>query len=223
MLFARARSTLTLGCFAEIMFGVPEAMLIRSLLLTLTLVSVTGMNQAQDYRRPRKDLLWGADAKGLRISAWINLETSQVFAVIRNFSAKKICYCDYVLGNFVKVYARRDAVSDWQEIKPKPPTPEELKNMTYIGGLPCSENKILKPGKEMPPYAGWPRGKFKPPKREKKNYSFSLDLSVYAFPPDFNGAAQIKIVQNVFHGHCPDAYEGEVESPAFEIKLPLPK
>ena len=203
---------------------VSEIMTIRILLLIFAFALVTTTSEAQDYRPKKKDLVWGDNAQGLRMAVWTNAETSQVFAVIRNFSAKKICYCDYVLGNFTRLYARKTASSEWQEIKLKPPTQEESENMIHIGSLPCSKKKIVKPNKEMPPYAWWTQGNIKPSKSERsKKYSFVINLNEYFFPSPLSGAVEVKIVQSVFNGRCDEAYLGEVESPKFEISLPFAK
>ena len=199
-------------------------MIIRYLILIFVFALVTITSEAQNYRPKQKDLAWGTNAGGLQMAAWTNLDTSKVFAVIRNFSTKRICYCDYVLGEFTKVYARQNADSEWQEINLKPLnlTKEESENMVHIGFLPCSKNKILKPKKEMLPYAWWTQGNIKPSESEKnKNYSFTLDLSKYDFSTNFNGTVEGKIVQSIFNGRCDEAYLGEVESQPFEMRLPF--
>ena len=53
------------------------------------------------------------------MAVWTNPATGMVFGAVRNFSSKKICYCHPLSNNFT-VYARKDAVSEWQASLVKP-------------------------------------------------------------------------------------------------------
>lgn len=175
---------------------------------------------AQDFRPKKSDLKWGKDDQGLRMAVWTNFEAMKVFGVVRNFSKKKICYCDYVLGKSVKIYARKHFNHQWQEVNFRPPTPEEKANMSYIGSLPCSDNKILQPGKEMPPFKEQFLGNTQNLKNDEiQNYSFAIDLSEYVFPENLSGIVDVKIVQTIFNGHCDDAFEGDLESEPFRTEI----
>ncbi len=186
----------------------------------LTLLSFLSNNivNAQDFRPNKSDLVWGKDEQGLRMAVWTNPEATKVFAVVRNFSKKKICYCDYVLGNFGKIYARKNSNYEWQEMNFRPATKEEIENQTYIGFLPCSDNSILKPNKEMPPFKSQYKGDTEV---ANQNYSFAIDLSDYVFPSNLSGIVQVKIVQHIFHGRCDNAFEGDLESEYFNTQVPL--
>src|SRR5688500_2600890 len=93
------------------------------LIFCLTLLSSTSAAQ-DDYRPGKKDLSWGVEADGLRISVWTNPAADKIFAAVRNSSSKKICYCQ-VDGNNFTVYARKNAASPWQELEFKTP-PQEV-------------------------------------------------------------------------------------------------
>lgn len=148
---------------------------------------------------------------------WHDAENKKLFATVRNFSDKKICYCDYVLGEFMVMYARKSS-STWEMIKLKP----QGGRTSYIGSLPCSRNKIVKPDREMPPYVNWMITRKQAAEFLKdKNYSFAVDLKQYDFPSSWQGAIEIKLVQTIFNGHCDDAYDGQVTSPAITVNLPL--
>ena len=59
--------------------------------------------------------------------------------------------------------------------------------------------------------------------RKKKNYSFSVDLREYSFPADWSGTVEVKIVQSNVYCNKTGNKIGEIESPAFAIKLPFPE
>jgi hypothetical protein len=171
--------------------------------------------QAQNSR-PKK-LTWGEDVQGLRLAVWHDAGNSLLFATIRNFSYKKICYCDYVLGEFLVMYARKSS-STWEMINLKPQGDPAF----YISSLPCSGNKILRPDREMPPYVNWRASRKQAAQLLKdKNYSFAIDLKQYDFPSLWQGTIEIKLVQTIFNGHCDDAYYGRVTSPTIPVNLPL--
>ncbi len=173
------------------------------LILALALLTVTSNGQ-DNYRPKKKDLSWGVKADGLRMSAWTNPATDKVFFAVRNFSTKKICYCDPEFNNFT-VKARKNAASQWQELKFKAPSQEVI-------FLTICNTKTLRQNEEMTFYA------LQNEVGSKKNY---LDLREYSFPADWNGAVEAKIIQrNVY---CPKTknINGEVESQTFEIKLPF--
>jgi hypothetical protein len=162
---------------------------------------------AQDnYRPKKKDLSWGVEAKGLRMSVWTNPATDKVFSAVRNSSTKKICYCQADDNNFT-VYTRKNAALEWQQLSLKTQPQEVVMVAICIAGT-------LAPNEEMPSYM------LRNAVRKKNNYSFSLDLHEYSFPADWSGTVEVKIAQsNVF---CSGAHKvGEVESRAFEIKLPF--
>jgi hypothetical protein len=186
-------------------------LLVCCLMLALTALAI----QAQNSRS--KNLTWGRDVQGLRMAVWKDSGNTRLFAAVRNFSDKKICYCDYVLGEFMTLYARKPQ-SEWEIIKLKP----QEGPVVYIGYLPCSNNKILRPDREMPPYVNWRASRDETARFLKgKNYSFEVDLKQYDFPLSWQGTIEVKLVQTIFNGHCDDAYDGKVESPAISINLPL--
>lgn len=183
-------------------------MTVKLLLLILALALSAVTSQGQDNYRPRhKDLSWGVRADGLRITAWTNPATDKVFVAVRNFSTRKICYCDPGANNFT-VYARRDAASQWQALKFKTP-PQEVTLTALCDAI------TLKPNEELPSY------ELQNGVRNIKNYSFSLDLREYKFPADLSGTVQVKIVQSNVYCNNPKNTVGEVESQTFKIKLPF--
>lgn len=187
----------------------------KFLICCFVLALMTFSIQAQNSR-PKK-LTWGEDIQGLRLAVWPDAENSKLFSTIRNFSDKKICYCDYVLGEFLVMYARKSP-STWEMINLKP----QGEPAYQIGYLPCSKNKILLPDREMPPYVNWRAKRGEAVRFLKgKNYSFAVDLTQYDFPPLWQGAIEIKLVQTIFNGHCDEAYYGRVTSPAIPVNLPL--
>lgn len=183
-------------------------MTVKLLFLIFCLGFLSAAGAAQDNFRPgKKDLSWGVEADGLRMAVWTNPAADKIFAAVRNFSSKKICYCR-VDGNNFTVYARKNAGSPWQKLEFKT-LPEE----SVI--VPICNTVTIKPNEEMPSYA------LKNGARKKKNYSFSVDLREYLFPADWRGTVEVKIIQsNVYCGKAKNKL-GEVESPAFEIKLPF--
>lgn len=182
-------------------------MTIKLLLLILSLAVLTATATAQDNYRPKpKDLSWGAEADGLRISVWTAPAADKVFVAVRNFSRKKICYCRSEFNNLT-VYARKSAAFEWQPLQFKTPPPVIVVSICIHG--------ILKPNEEMPSYV------LQNGARKKKNYSFSMDLREYSFPADWSGTVEAKIVQSNVYCNKSKNKIGEVESPVFEIKLPL--
>jgi hypothetical protein len=180
-------------------------------MLALTVFSIQAQNS-----RP-KNPTWGKDVQGLRMTVWKDSSNTKLFAAVRNFSDKKICYCDYVLGEFIVLYARKPQ-STWEMINLKP----QGEPAFHIGFLPCSANKILKPDKEMLPYVNWRATRSQAARFLKgKNYSFEVNLAQYDFPLLWQGTIEIKLIQTIFNGHCDDAYYGRVESPAIPVNLPL--
>lgn len=176
------------------------------LIFSLALLSITGAAQ-NDYRPGKKDLSWGAESDGLRMAVWTNPAANKIFAAVRNSSAKKICYCQ-VEGNNFTVYARKNAASPWQELKFKTPLQE-------VVILPICTTGTLTSNEEMPSYV------VQNGARKKKNYSFSVDLREYIFPADWSGTVEIKITQSNVYCDKHKNELGDVESPAFKIKLPF--
>jgi hypothetical protein len=210
-----------LGCFAEITsFLILKFMAVKLLFLILASALLTINGTAQDNHRPRqKDLSWGAQTGALRMAVWTNPATDTAFVAVRNFSSRVICYCEPPFDIIPAVYARRNAASEWQEIKLKP-TPGER---TF---LPICETIIVTPDDEMPSYT-WQTRKEKNV-RNKNNYSFSVDLRQYSFPADWSGTAEVKFVQYFHYSHnanCdkPTSNKAKVKSKAFVIKLPFPE
>lgn len=176
------------------------------LLLALALSAVT--ITAQDNHRPgKKDLSWGVKANGLRMTAWTSPATDKVFIAVRNFSARKFCYCDPMTDNFT-VYARRNAASQWQALTFKTP-PQEVTILAICQAI------SLKPDEEIPSYI------LRDGVREKKNHSFSLDLREYHFPSEWSGTVEAKIVQSNVYCNQTGNKVGEVESQTFKIRLPF--
>ena len=188
-----------------------EMMTVKLLRLLLALAWSTVPSQGQNHYRPKpKDSAWGVRADGLRMTAWTNPATDQVFVAVRNFSNKQICFCDPPGINNFAVYARRNSAAPWQELQFRtPPQPVTLNAL-------C-EASTLKPNEEMPFYE-WQNGV-----RQRKNYSYALDLREYSFPAEWSGTVQVKIVQ--YNIYCTDPINrgGEVESQTFEIRLPFPE
>ena len=57
--------------------------------------------------------------------------------------------------------------------------------------------------------------------KAKRKYTFTTYLTGYDFPPDWAGTVECRLSQQIFGGRHDDAWEGTVESQAFEIELPL--
>jgi|GEM_PF-3559580 len=154
----------------------------------------------------------------LRITAttWLASDVRPiVFCAIRNASQRTIHYCDYLLGyvETVRLYARQEGDSEWRPISLRP-NPQGA----YIGVLLCSQNDSLGVGKEIPP--NWSHIPYGAPKVKRK-YTFTEDLTHYDFPTHWKGKVECKITQTLFGGRHKDSWEGEVESPMFEIYLPV--
>ena len=165
-------------------------------------------------RRP-KGLPWSASQNGLQMAAWPSPVRPVVFAAIRNTSQRTIHYCDYLLGYIesVGLSARRKGDAEWTRIPLRP-----YPNHAYIGALLCGPKDTLRPGQEMPPnHARLVDGA---PKAKRK-YTFTEDLTSYDFPPDWAGTVECRLSQRIFGGRHEDAWDGTVESQAFEIELPL--
>src|SRR5688500_18702395 len=113
------------------------------LIFSLALLSTTGAAQ-RNFRPGQKALSWGAEADGLRMSVWTNPEAVKVFAAVRNFSPKRICYCR-VDGNNFTVYARKNAASPWQKLEFK-----TLPQESVVVAI-CN-TETIKPSEEMPSY-----------------------------------------------------------------------
>ena len=165
-------------------------------------------------RRP-KGLPWSASQNGLQMTAWPSPVRPVVFAAIRNASPRTIHYCDYILGDdeFVRLSARRKGDAEWTPIRLRP-----YPYRAYIGALLCSANDTLRPGREMAPNRarlvdGAPKA--------KRKYTFTMYLTGYDFPPDWVGTVECRLNQRIFGGRHEDAWDGTVESQAFEIELPL--
>jgi hypothetical protein len=190
-------------------------MTIKLLFLILSFALLTFTIAAQDNFRPKqKDLSWGIESKGLRMSAWTNLDATKVFIAVRNFSTKKICYCNPEDFQYT-VYARKNAESMWQPLINKT-MPDK------IIWLPLCHLINLKPAAEKTFYV------LKNKVRKKTNYSFSLNLREYNFPADWSGTVEVKIVQPIvlcpkddFKGEPESEYLSEIESPIIKIKLPF--
>ena len=164
-------------------------------------------------RRP-KGVRWSASQNGLQMTAWPSSVRPVVFAAIRNTSQRTIHYCDYLLGydESVGLSARRAGDAEWTPIPLRP-----YPNRAYIGALLCSANDTLRPGQEMPPnHARLVDGA---PKAKRK-YTFTVDLTDYDFPPDWVGTVECRLSQQIFGGRHEDAWDGRVESQAFDIELP---
>jgi hypothetical protein len=195
-------------------------MTIKLLLLILASAFLTVTDIAQDNYRPRKkDLSWSAQAGVLRMAVWTNPATDTAFVAVRNSSSRKICYCEPPFDIIPAVYARRNAASEWQEIKLKS-TPSEERIF-----LPVCTTINVTPYDEMPSYT-WQTSKVKNV-RNKNNYSFSVDLRQYSFPADWSGAVEVKFVQYFDYfqnANCVKSRkEVKVKSKAFAIKLPFPE
>jgi hypothetical protein len=149
------------------------------------------------------------------MTAWPSPVRPVVFAAIRNASSRTLHYCDYLLGDdeFVHVAARRKGEVEWTPIPLRP-----YPNRAYIGALLCSANDTLQPGREMAPNRSrvWD-GAPKP----KRKYTFTTYLAGYDFPPGWVGTVECRLRQRIFGGRHEDAWDGTVESQAFEIELPL--
>jgi hypothetical protein len=165
-------------------------------------------------RRP-KGLPWSASQNGLQMTAWPSPGRPVVFAAIRNASPRTIHYCDYVLGetSSVGVSARRKGEAEWRPIPRHP-----YSNQAYIGALLCSRNDALRPGREMAPN---PARLWEGAPKPKRKYTFTAYLTDYDFPPDWVGTVECRLSQQIFGGRHEDAWDGTVESQAFEIELPL--
>lgn len=166
-----------------------------------------------DEARPKK-LVWGEASNGLQMAVWVSPRRPIVFGVIRNFSRRKIHYCDYLLGNFefVRLHARKSPSSEWVPIPLK-----SVKNRPYIGVLLCSSNDTLRAGSEM--RSNQTSALYNP----RIRYTFDDNLESYQFPSGWEGTIECKISQTIGGGHHEDAYSGTVESPAFTVKLPFDK
>jgi hypothetical protein len=162
-----------------------------------------------------KNLKWSPQHNGLQMAAWPSPLRPIVFCAIRNASQRTIHYCDYLLGyvETVRLYARQEGDSEWRPISLRPNP-----HRAYIGVLLCSQNDSLGVGKEMPP--NWSHIPYGAPKVKRK-YTFTEDLTHYDFPTHWKGKVECKITQTLFGGRHKDSWEGEVESPIFEIYLPL--
>ena len=183
-------------------------MTVKLSLLILALALPTITITAQDnYRPKKKDLSWGVKANGLRMAVWTTPATGKAFVAVRNFSTRKICYCNPEVNNFT-VYARKNAASQWQALKFNTPPQEVII-------LPICHTISLKPNEEMPSYM------LRDGVRKKKNYAFSLDLREYSFPSELSGTVKAKIVQHNVYCNQTGNKVGEVESQTFEIKLPF--
>jgi hypothetical protein len=162
-----------------------EIMTVKLLILIFALTFLTVAGTAQDnYRPKKKDLSWSIKADGLRMTAWTNPATDKVFVAIRNFSTKKICYCDPQVNNFT-VYARKNAASQWQEITLKPPL-QEIVVVAICNAI------NFEPNEEMPSYV------LQNGVRKKKNYYFSLDLREYSFPADLRDRLKLRLFNIMF-------------------------
>lgn len=128
------------------------------------------------------------------MAVWTNPETDQVSAVIRNFALQKISYSEGVVAH-IEVYARRNAASKWQEVRPKP-----LESREVIAILLCPTIQ---------------------PNEEEK---FRVDLREYDFPADWNGLVEVRIVRvlSLTERVCDKNYRtAKVKSRTFNVKLPL--
>lgn len=128
------------------------------------------------------------------MAVWTNPATEQVFYVIRNFSARKVFYSNFVV--YHEVYARQGAAAKWRRIKLKPAEPKE-----EIALLIC--------------YA------VQPQEEVQKSY---LDLREYDFPADWNGLVEVRIVRvlSLTERVCDKNYRtAKVKSRTFDAKLPL--
>ena len=188
----------------------------KLLLLICVLAFLTVTSNGQDnYRPKKKDLSWGIRSDGLRMAVWTNPETDKVFAAVRNFTSKPIRYCDSEYGNAATVYARKNAASEWQELKFKAPGEERVM-------LPICLEKVLRPNQEMPLFSFYGR-------MPGQNYSFYQDLQEYDFPADWNDTAEVKVAHFVIISrNRPCDYDlikcnGKVESQPVKIKLPFGK
>jgi hypothetical protein len=166
-------------------------------------VAMTGQ---ENFRPKKKDLSWGREAQGLRMTVWTNPATDKIFAAIRNSSTQRICYCEED-GDNLTVYVRRDAGSAWQPLMLKTQPQEVVKVAICIAGN-------IKPNQEMPSYI------LQNNVRKNSNYSFTIDLRRYNFPSDWSGSVEAKIVQS--NVYCSGSQKvGEVESQPFKVKLPF--
>lgn len=147
------------------------------------------------------------------MAAWTNPATDKIFVAVRNFSRKKICYCNPEEIGF-SVYARKNDGSAWQILRNKTWADEMIV-------LPLCGLINLKPTEETPFYV------LENNTRKKTNYTHSLDLREYAFPADWSGTVEVKIEQSLVfcvtgNPEKPKKpYVGIVESPAVKIKLPF--
>ena len=57
--------------------------------------------------------------------------------------------------------------------------------------------------------------------RRSGSDTFTKYLTGYDFPPDWAGTVECRLSQTIFGGRHEDAWDGTVESQAFEIELPL--
>lgn len=165
---------------------------------------------AQGEKRPKK-LIWGEPRDGLQMAVWVSPTRPLVFGLIRNSSRRKIHYCDYLLGHAVVLYVRLSPSSDWVEVPPVP-----IERQINIGVLLCGSNDTLRPGQEMKAStAAFSRN------RVMGNHTFEVNLDAYKFPDDWQGRYDCKVVQRIFGGRHDDAYEGDIESAPFTIRLPI--
>ena len=178
-------------------------------------VNVVNPHEPTESEPRPKNLRWGPQHKGLQMAAWPSPVRPVVFLAIRNASWRTIHYCDYLLGyhEVVRLYARRKGEAEWVRVPLKPDS-----YRAYVGVLLCGPHDSLGPGREMPPgassiTAGAPE--------VKRKYTFTEHLTAYDFPEHWAGKVECKITQSLFGGRHKDAWQGEVESPAFEISLPL--
>jgi hypothetical protein len=116
----------------------------------------------------------------------------------------------------VELYARKSPFSEWVKIPELPVT-----NPIYIGALRCSTRDTLYPGEEMKASpTAFSRN------RIKGNHTFEVWLAEYDFSTEWEGEVNCKIVQELFGGGTfkekrPDGYSAKIESPSFNVKLPL--
>lgn len=186
-------------------------MKVKLLLLIFASALLTATSNGQDdYRSRQKDLSWGAKSDAFQMAAWTNPTTDTIFFAVRNALRKKVCYCKSYYGYPIKFYARKTAASEWQEIKPKPLTSEEIEKSNYVEVSLCF-NTTLKPNEEIPLPEQFQNT------AQNKNYLHSIDLRRLVFPADWSGAVEFKVTATFVN--CSKVVE--VESPIVKIKLPF--
>ena len=191
-------------------------MVVKLLLLILASAFLTVICTAQDNHRPKqKDLSWGVKAGVFQMAGWTNPAADTVFVAVRNASRKKVCYCKSDCGGYLsKIYARKTAASDWQEIRFKPLSPEEIEKYRCVEVSMCF-NTTLKPNEEIP----FPsRLQNTSP---NKNYLLSIDLRRLIFPSDWSGALEVKIAATFVNCRKEKGGVVKVESPVVKINLPF--